>query len=346
MAVVGTRAAHRLRERRQPAARPRGGAPARDRGPARARRRPRPARPSTADRELLLVARRRARSACSSRDGAVAAGALLSTTRHAPLCSTSRSTAECSRSRVGVAVLTGILFGLAPAWRSERVDPQRRAEGAGAAWPKATRASSIGKALVVGQIALSLVLVAGAGLLLGSFRGARHTDPGFADRVCSSSTDIRAGRDATLSSSAMYRRCSIVFARSRRSRRERLADHADRRAGVERRRSSSDGPVRPIAERPRVDQRSERRLLRDDGHAAPRWAGLWRGDSPSSRRSRSSTRRWPSGCSAAAAGRPVLQHPAARTRAADRGRRRRRQREVPLERADRRADRVHLVRPE
>ena len=38
---------------------------------------------------------------------------------------------------------------------------------------------SVGKALVIGQIALSLVLVIGAGLLLGSFRRLTTLDPGF-----------------------------------------------------------------------------------------------------------------------------------------------------------------------
>ncbi len=53
------RAAHRLRQRRQPAARARHGTPARDRDPRRDRRRPRAHRPAAADGERPAVARRR-----------------------------------------------------------------------------------------------------------------------------------------------------------------------------------------------------------------------------------------------------------------------------------------------
>ena len=51
LGVVGIRAPHLLRQRRQPAARPRDGADARAGGPVRARRRPAAHRPATVDRE-------------------------------------------------------------------------------------------------------------------------------------------------------------------------------------------------------------------------------------------------------------------------------------------------------
>jgi predicted permease len=54
---------------------------------------------------------------------------------------------------------------------------------------------SIGKALVVGQIALSLVLVAAAGLLLGSWRKLLTVDPGFRrDHVLLVNVDMRPAR--------------------------------------------------------------------------------------------------------------------------------------------------------
>lgn len=78
----------------------------------------------------------------------------------------------------GVAVLTSLLFGLAPAWRATRVDPQSamKANTRGEAAGK----FGLGKALVVAQVALSLVLVAGAGLLLVTFFRLETLDPGFA----------------------------------------------------------------------------------------------------------------------------------------------------------------------
>jgi len=74
-----------------------------------------------------------------------------------------------------VSVLTGIFFGLAPAIRATRVE-------AGPAL-KETRAISppnrLGKALVMLQAALSLVLVLGAALLARSLRNLETLNPGF-----------------------------------------------------------------------------------------------------------------------------------------------------------------------
>ena len=80
---------------------------------------------------------------------------------------------------LAVAMATGILFGLAPAWRSTRVDPQMALKTNGRGVAEGHSRFTIGKVLVVGQIALSLVLVIGAGLLLGSFRKLTTFDPGF-----------------------------------------------------------------------------------------------------------------------------------------------------------------------
>ena len=78
-----------------------------------------------------------------------------------------------------VAVATGLLFGLAPAWRATHIDPQVALKANGRGIVEGHSRLAIGKLLVVGQIALSLVLVIGAGLLLGSFRNLTTLDPGF-----------------------------------------------------------------------------------------------------------------------------------------------------------------------
>ena len=80
---------------------------------------------------------------------------------------------------LGVAILTGVLFGLAPAWRATRIDPQAALKANGRGVAEGHSRFTIGKALVVGPIALSLVLVIGAGLLLGTFRRLVTLDPGF-----------------------------------------------------------------------------------------------------------------------------------------------------------------------
>src|SRR5262249_38518268 len=63
---------------------------------------------------------------------------------------------------IAVAMATGILFGLAPAWRAQRVDPHAAMKAHGRGFAEGHSRFSVGKALVVAQIALSLVLVAGA----------------------------------------------------------------------------------------------------------------------------------------------------------------------------------------
>jgi predicted permease len=92
---------------------------------------------------------------------------------------------------VTVALATGVLFGLAPAWRSTHVDPQLALKANGRGVVEGHNRFTIGKALVVGQIALSLVLVIGAGLLLGTFRKLTTLDPGFTrDGVLIVSVDL------------------------------------------------------------------------------------------------------------------------------------------------------------
>jgi len=79
---------------------------------------------------------------------------------------------------LALAVLTGLLFGLVPAWRATRVDPHF-AMKANARGLMQGGKFALGKALVVIQVALSLVLVAGAGLLLATFIRLETLDPGF-----------------------------------------------------------------------------------------------------------------------------------------------------------------------
>jgi predicted permease len=77
-----------------------------------------------------------------------------------------------------VAVLTGILFGLAPALRASRVDLSETLKEGG-------RSLIVGhhrfrNALVIIEVALSLVLLIGAGLLIHSFLRVQRVEPGFA----------------------------------------------------------------------------------------------------------------------------------------------------------------------
>jgi len=76
-----------------------------------------------------------------------------------------------------VAVLCGLLFGAAPAWRASHVAPQTGLyEGSGAAGDRRGRLRS---ALVAVQVALSLVLLTASGLFFSSLRNLVRVDLGF-----------------------------------------------------------------------------------------------------------------------------------------------------------------------
>src|SRR5689334_13013696 len=80
---------------------------------------------------------------------------------------------------IAIATVTGLLFGLVPAWRAGRVDPQAAMKAQGRGLAEGHTRFAMGKALVIAQVALSLVLIMGAGLLIGSWRKLATVDPGF-----------------------------------------------------------------------------------------------------------------------------------------------------------------------
>ena len=88
----------------------------------------------------------------------------------------------------GLSLATGMLFGLAPAWRAIKVDPNsslkaggRSGQSDGGLYLKRHRLRGL---LVVSELALSLILLIGAGLLIRSFVRLQSVAPGFtADHV-------------------------------------------------------------------------------------------------------------------------------------------------------------------
>ncbi len=77
----------------------------------------------------------------------------------------------------GLALLTGIIFGAAPAWLATRTDPAEALRGSGRG--TRDRSSFTRKALLVVQATLSVVLVAGATMLARSLNKLEHQDFGF-----------------------------------------------------------------------------------------------------------------------------------------------------------------------
>lgn len=81
----------------------------------------------------------------------------------------------------GLSLSTGILFGSAPAWRSTRVDLTPALKEGGRGSSVASR-SWLGRGLVVSQVALSLLLLIGAGLFVRTLVNLRSVEPGFNTR--------------------------------------------------------------------------------------------------------------------------------------------------------------------
>jgi putative ABC transport system permease protein len=96
---------------------------------------------------------------------------------------------------VGVTFAATFLFGLWPAWQASRTDAalaMRLGDRSGGSGRQPLRA-----ALIVGEVALAVVLLAGAGLLLRSFSQLVGTDPGFrTERVLSARLNLPPARYA------------------------------------------------------------------------------------------------------------------------------------------------------
>jgi putative ABC transport system permease protein len=78
-----------------------------------------------------------------------------------------------------VTLLTGIIFGLAPAFESSRLNLSETLKEAGRSLAGARRSRRLRSAFVIVEIALALVLLVGAGLLLRSFLRLQSVETGF-----------------------------------------------------------------------------------------------------------------------------------------------------------------------
>jgi putative ABC transport system permease protein len=78
-----------------------------------------------------------------------------------------------------ISLLTGLLFGMMPAWQGSRTDVINAIKQGGDWLQGGTIRQRARTALVVGEIALALTLLTGAGLLINSFWRLRQVNPGF-----------------------------------------------------------------------------------------------------------------------------------------------------------------------
>jgi predicted permease len=80
---------------------------------------------------------------------------------------------------LAASVLTGVLFGLMPAFANSRVGKLNDALKEGGRTSAAGGSRRVRTGLVIGEVALALVLLIGSGLAIRSFERLLHVDPGF-----------------------------------------------------------------------------------------------------------------------------------------------------------------------
>jgi predicted permease len=78
-----------------------------------------------------------------------------------------------------LSLTAGLLFGLAPALQATRINLVEELKGRGQASSEGNRQNRVRSLLVISEIALSLVLLIGAGLLIKSFMRLQEINPGF-----------------------------------------------------------------------------------------------------------------------------------------------------------------------
>ncbi len=80
---------------------------------------------------------------------------------------------------LGVSLVTGLFFGLFPAWQASRSDIGETMKEGGRSGTASAGKKRVRSALVVAEVSISLVLLVGAGLMIKSFYRVLKADSGF-----------------------------------------------------------------------------------------------------------------------------------------------------------------------
>ena len=97
---------------------------------------------------------------------------------------------------LGLSLVSTMLFGLVPALHASRLDLSDALKQGGSKATGSRASSRLRSALVVTEVALSVILLVAAGLLLRSFQALQHVDLGFTtNRVLVAYTDYAVNDD-------------------------------------------------------------------------------------------------------------------------------------------------------
>jgi len=108
----------------------------------------------------------------------------------------------------GISLISTVLFGIAPAFQATRLDLNEALQQSGPRGSASRGAGRLQGALVVSEVALSVVLLAGAGLLIHSLRALLDVQMGFRpEKVVVMDTDVGAsGLEGARNATQLYKR--------------------------------------------------------------------------------------------------------------------------------------------
>src|SRR5204863_5593519 len=105
-----------------------------------------------------------------------------------------------------ISVVTGLVFGLAPALQASRLDLNESLKEGGRGATAGVQGRRVRSALVVFEVALSLVLLIGAGLMIRSFMQLQRVDLGFnPDRLLTMNIQLSRSKYQGAQSAAFFR---------------------------------------------------------------------------------------------------------------------------------------------
>jgi putative ABC transport system permease protein len=104
-----------------------------------------------------------------------------------------------------LSLITGLLFGVVPAWQATRGELNESLKDGGRGSSAGRRRSRVRSLLIVSEIALSLVLLIGAGLMIKSFFRLVQVNPGFeTEHIATMRLSLPAAQYSTPSKRAMF----------------------------------------------------------------------------------------------------------------------------------------------